>query len=89
MQILLNQHRYFIPVPSNNKKIDDLLKNIIYDYDSQEQIYHSDNYKFEAKARKDNMYEVTVTNTDTNTAVVYEVDPNDGTFTYITDIGEE
>ena len=51
--------------------------------------YHSDNYKFEAKARKDNMYEVTVTNTDTNTAVVYEVDPNDGTFTYITDIGEE
>ena len=52
-------------------------------------IYHSDNYKFEAKARKDNMYEVTVTNTDTNTAVVYEVDPNDGTFTYITDISEE
>ena len=52
-------------------------------------IYHSDNYKFEAKARKDNMYEVTVINTDTNTAVVYEVDPNDGSFTYITDISEE
>ena len=52
-------------------------------------IYHSDNYKFEAKARKDNMYEVTVTNTDTNTADVYEVDPNDGSFVYITNISEE
>lgn len=47
-------------------------------------LYHSDNYTFEAKARKDNMYEVTVTNTDDNTTYVYEVDPNDGTFTYIT-----
>ena len=38
---------------------------------------------------KVNDYVFTVTNTDTNTAVVYEVDPNDGTFTYITDISEE
>lgn len=51
--------------------------------------YHSDNYKFEAKARKDNMYEVTVTNTETNTADVYEVDPNDGSFVYLTNISEE
>ena len=42
--------------------------------------YHSDNYTFEAKARKDNMYEVTVTNTDTKEITVYEVDPNDGSF---------
>lgn len=51
--------------------------------------YHSDNYEFEAKARKDNMYEVTVVNTETNTADVYEVDPNDGSFVYITNISEE
>lgn len=45
--------------------------------------YHSDNYTFEAKARKDNMYEVTVTNTDTKEITVYEVDPNDGSFVYL------
>jgi len=53
------------------------------------ELYNSDNYIFTAKAREDNMYVVTVTNPDTNTADVYEVDPNDGTFKYISDIRED
>lgn len=50
---------------------------------------NSENYNFTAKARKDNMYEVTVTSHETKKADVYVVDPNDGSFTYMTDIKED
>lgn len=40
---VFNSLNNILTTPSNNKKIDDILKNIIYEYDSQEQIYHSDN----------------------------------------------
>lgn len=46
-------------------------------------IYNSDNYSFEAEVRNDNMYIVTVTNTDTNESQKYLVDPNDGTFSLL------
>ena len=52
-------------------------------------MYSGDNYKFEAKAKPDNMYEVVVINIETNTADVYEVDPTDGSYIYLTNIGEE
>ena len=46
-------------------------------------VYNSDNYTFAAEVRKDNMYIVTVTNTDTNESQKYLVDPNDGTFSLL------
>lgn len=46
-------------------------------------VYNSDNYSFEAEVRNDNMYIVTVTNTDTNESQKYLVDPNDGTFSLL------
>lgn len=42
--------------------------------------FNSDVYEFSATTREDNMYIVTVTNTDTNTKYTYIVDPNDGSF---------
>lgn len=44
---ILNSLNTILTTPSSNKKIDDILKNIIYEYDSQEQIYHSDNLRNE------------------------------------------
>lgn len=53
--------------------------------DTVKGIYNSDNYKFDAEVRNDNMYIVTVTNTEDNTKTVYLVDPNDGSFEDITE----
>ncbi len=48
--------------------------------DAVKDIFNSDNYAFVAEVRNDNMYIVTVTNTEDNTKTVYLVDPNDGSF---------
>lgn len=53
--------------------------------DAVKDVFNSDNYKFDAEVREDNMYVVTVTNIEDNTKMVYLVDPNDGSFEDITE----
>ncbi len=53
--------------------------------DAVKGVFNSDNYTFDAEVRSDNMYVVTVTNTEDNTKMVYLVDPNDGSFEDITE----
>lgn len=43
-------------------------------------LFHSDNYKFEAKVNSDGLYVVTVTNTTTNSKYIYLVDPATKTY---------
>ena len=43
-------------------------------------IFHSDNYKFEAKANDDGLYEVIVTNTTSNSKFIYYVEPATKTY---------
>ena len=48
-------------------------------------IFVSDNYEFDATIREDNMYIVTVTNTENDSKYQYIVNPNDGSFELIDD----
>jgi len=50
---------------------------------SVKSIFNSDNYEFSATTREDNMYIVTVKNTENKNEYIYIVDPNDGSFTMI------
>lgn len=43
-------------------------------------IFNGDVYEFDATVREDNMYIVTVTNTETGSVYTYIVNPNDGSF---------
>jgi len=47
---------------------------------SVKSLYNSDAYEFTATIREDNMYVVTVKNTETDTTHTYIVDPNDGSY---------
>lgn len=48
-------------------------------------IFQSDNYEFDAKVREDNMWIVTVKNTDNDETYTIIVNPNDGTHEFVTE----
>lgn len=49
------------------------------------EIFQSDNYEFDAKVREDNMWVVTVKNTDNDETYTIIVNPNDGTHEFVTE----
>ena len=72
-------------VKKDNRTIEEIIKDN-YDFTDSDaislikKVFNSDNYKFEAIATKDGLYEVTVTNTVTNSKFIYYVDPATKTY---------
>lgn len=69
----------------DNRTIEEMIKD---NYEFREEdainlikkIFNSDNYKFEAKINNEGLYQVTVTNTVTNSKFIYYVDPATKTY---------
>ena len=73
-------------IKKDNRTPEEIIKDN-YDFNEEDaiilikKIFNSDNYKFEAKATTDGLYQVTVTNTVTNSKFIYYVDPATKTYT--------